>query len=498
VSTDDDCSGDETAYVRDHFGEQDFAPAGGFVVHAGETLPALVWERPEIVGALLPDCHIPTTWYDDSHTVVTTAEAPGRYIVYGEAPTPNGSPLRRAMTCCCVGGDTDLAQLADASGITDAPACWRTSEAGAVELLHILATGPHSEPRPGQWQMDNASMHVRLKRQLLGCDDTPPVAIAPRSVPDAAPTLHVEGHPENAEDAALAAAVRAVFDDWYADSGEPMAAVVARGGRVHFAAGYGEHNGQPMTVDTPMLLHSAMKPLFGVHLGMYLDRGIFDLDEPIGHYLQDFAGADDALLTFRAGHVHVSGIYFPWDLVFSRLFYFDTWDESLIAHCPREWPPGSRHRYGVVGIILALRALELKTGRNYWQAMEDELFAPLGIANTYPGGTGFSAEAMARIGVLLANRGRYGQLEFFSERTYEALLPTALSSHFPEVDMDYGIGLCRQPALAPEAYGHGGGCGTQLLVDPARHLVLGMSRNDRDARYGEHFAALLAALNTTC
>ena len=82
---------------------------------------------------------------------------------------------------------------------------------------------------------------------------------------------------------------------------------------------------------------------------------------------------------------------------FSRLFYFRTWQESLIAHCPREWAPGTKHRYGVVGIILAIRALELMIGKNYWHAMGCELFAPLGIKNTLPGGTGFSAENLARL-----------------------------------------------------------------------------------------------------
>ena len=94
----------------------------------------------------------------------------------------------------------------------------------------------------------------------------------------------------------------------------------------------------------------------------------------------------------------------------------------------------------MVGIILAVRALELVSGKNYWHAMERELFEPLGIQNVLPGGTGFSAENLARIGVLLDNHGQYGNWELFSEGAYQAILPTSLTPYF-DVDIEYGIGL---------------------------------------------------------
>ena len=213
--------------------------------------------------------------------------------------------------------------------------------------------------------------------------------------------------------------------------------------------------------------------------------------------MPDFNSAQDRRLTFRAGHVHVSGIHFPWDLAFSRLFYFRTWHESLVAHCRREWSPGARHRYGVVGIILAVRSLELKRGKNYWHAMESELFRPLGIRDALPGGTGFSAEDLARIGVLLDNHGRYGKWELFSEETYQAILPTLLTPYFPDVTMEYGIGLQNAEVhLGPGSYGHGGGCGTQLIVNPEKHLVFAMVRNGRGKDYKKHLADVSALLKS--
>jgi CubicO group peptidase (beta-lactamase class C family) len=193
--------------------------------------------------------------------------------------------------------------------------------------------------------------------------------------------------------------------------------------------------------------------------------------------------------------VHVTGIHFPWELASSRLFYFRTWQDALIAHCPRDWAPGARHQYGVVGIILAVRALELLSGRNYWSAMEDEVFGPLGIADALPGGTGFSAENLARIGVLLSNHGRYGPWELFSEQTHRSILPTQLKPHFPDVDLTYGIGLRdASGSLGPGSYGHGGGCGTQLLIAPEKQLVFAMVRNEPGEGYREHLARVLGRL----
>ena len=183
------------------------------------------------------------------------------------------------------------------------------------------------------------------------------------------------------------------------------------------------------------------------------------------------------------------------ELAFRRLFYFHTWHESLISHCKREWAPGARHRYGVVGVILSVRALELLRGRNYWDAMERDLFAPLGIRNVLPGGTGFSAENMARIGVVLANRGRYGRYEVISQRTYKAILPTSLKPYFPKLKMKYGIGLRDQNHLLGRgSFGHGGGCGTQLVVNPDKHLVFAMVRNGRGKGYGKHFSTVMGLL----
>lgn len=498
--------------LQEHFGEQLFAPEGGFVFTPNQKLRDLVWEHPKLVATVVEDPAISTRWFNERLEEVETAIEPGRYYAYGEAPVPAGPPLRRAMTCCCIPNDLNLADLAKntISGTADPISAdhlrkeiddlirrWRMSEEGAVELAALLDTDrPPGSVRPGQWQMENATEQVRLKRKLMGLDDKPLMKATPKRLQgEPAPTLRNAPLKQTGIGEAQVGEIESKLDEWYAASQEPMAVVIARNGVIVLAKGYGTLDGKEVTIDTPMRLDSAMKPLIGLQLATYVDRGIVHLDEPVGNHLPDFDSPDDRKLTFRAGHVHATGIEFPWELAFRRLFYFHTWHESLIAHCPREWSPGAKHRYGVVGVILSVRAIELLRGRNYWDAMERDLFTPLGIHNVLPGGTGFSAESMARIGVLLDNRGRYGQWEVISEKTHSAIVPTSLKPYFPSLNIEYGIGL--QDAsqhLGPGSYGHGGGCGTLLAVNPRKHLVFAMARNAQGNDFTERRAQVTALL----
>ena len=476
-------------YMKNHFGEMNFKPEGGFILRKGEVLPKLVWDEPEVASALLKDTAIPARWFDSNLNEVTKAERTGTYYVYGEAPVPEGHPLCRAMTCCCLEKGEDLEALAlklnpgEEDRVKAIVKEWVETEEGVITLCGKIGSKPPFEPdRPGQWLMENATVHVRLKRKLRNIDSPPVEVRARRLKGNPAPVLS-RGKIELTEaDREFRTKMEAIFERWHKSSSEPMSVVVARKGNVIVSKGYGEIDGEPVTVNTPMLLHSAMKPIMGLQLAMYVDSGLVGLDEPIGKYLPEFDTPRDKNLTFRVAQVHATGINFPWALAFSRDFYFHTWHEALIAHCPRDWNPGDRYQYGCVGMSLSVRAIETLTGKNYWEAMEEQLFEPLGIKDMHPGGTGFSAEDLARLGVLVANKGKYGPWELFSEKTHAAIMPVQLQEYIPNLDEKRirGIGFT---TMAPGFYGHSGGCGTCLLVDPANHLVFAMTRMQPDDKF---------------
>ena len=255
------------AELRERFGEQQFAPEGGFVLRVGQRLPKLVWQSPESVAKVVADPTIPTRWFNDRFEEVRTADRPGRYYAYGEAPVPSGPPLRRAMTCCCVGKEVDLPKVAEQwlrlpwtgvgadtrpERVADVLARWGTTEQGATELAALLEGSELKVPsRRNQWQMEEATRQIRLKRKLMGLDGKPTVKATVLPLDgDPAPTLRQGSLKEAGMTAAQVRRIETTLDRWHADSGEPSAVVIARNGVTVVAKGYGKLRGRPVTPDT--------------------------------------------------------------------------------------------------------------------------------------------------------------------------------------------------------------------------------------------------------
>jgi CubicO group peptidase (beta-lactamase class C family) len=58
--------------------------------------------------------------------------------------------------------------------------------------------------------------------------------------------------------------------------------------------------------------------------------------------------------------------------------------------------------------------------------------------------------------------------------------------------MTYGIGFQDQAKLLGlSSYGHGGGCGALLVVNPAKHVVVAMVRNDQGKNDRKHRSELM-------
>jgi len=111
------------------------------------------------------------------------------------------------------------------------------------------------------------------------------------------------------------------------------------------------------------------------------------------------------------------------------------------------------HHYNGMGYDLAGKVMELVSGKSIFRLMRENLFDPLGMTHTtLEEDLGFScfstAANMATLGQLLLNRGSYGDLVFFSPRTFERLMPQPLSRFYPAIDKEWGIGLTwmRQPS----------------------------------------------------
>lgn len=167
-----------------------------------------------------------------------------------------------------------------------------------------------------------------------------------------------------------------------------LAIAVIDRGRVKSVQTFGERNakGDPLTPDTIMYGASLTKAVFGYYVAMLAGRGQIDLDQPIATMLEkplpDYGNldaygnwgdlADDPRwksITPRMTLNHATG--------FANFSFLEP-DQKLRIH----FEPGSRYGYSGEGIMLLQFALETGTDKKLGDALDRELFGPLGMTNT--------------------------------------------------------------------------------------------------------------------
>ena len=80
----------------------------------------------------------------------------------------------------------------------------------------------------------------------------------------------------------------------------------------------------------------------------------------------------------------------------------------------------------------------------------------------------FAAGEFAVFGQILLNKGSYGSLKFFSPKTFEKLMPKPLNQYYPNINIEWGIGLTWMRESHPQAGQNGAQVAERLL---ARALV---------------------------
>ena len=124
-------------------------------------------------------------------------------------------------------------------------------------------------------------------------------------------------------------------------------------------------------------------------------------------------------------------------------------------------------------------------------AFHKYLLGPLGMEHTAVDGTHAQAYStpldMAKFGQMLLQEGSYGGKRFLSRRTFELMLPRALTTELgPDAKKAFGLGLDGQP----KRFGHGAASAATFSVDVEEKLVVIMTRNKQgknDEKYNGPF-----------
>jgi CubicO group peptidase (beta-lactamase class C family) len=522
------------------FQYQRIRPEGGrgFRLVEDSEFFTLDWESPRVVEAVMGAFPLKTRWFDAHGVEVKRVGAPGRYAAVVEGTLPGGMLVRRARTFYARPRDwrpefqpPPGVSIAYLPGSPIHPAVWaeqspwfaaRVGEEFVRGLLMeeegAILTAGLAEMRPlgrkprftEQPDVLHDEHQLAIKRQLMGLPAAQPLA-APLRLATLAPVLRPGSPAEAGFSRDVTARLSELCRSWYARSGEPFVTLVARNGVIVYHEAMGEMLSSPVNVRTQFRVASLTKLLCGQMFARFIDQGLIALDDPVGHFFPEFPARGDAAVTLRHCFTHTTGLEGHGIWGGMRNPYL----ENVIANGLDYLEPGLVHRYNGMGYNLAAKVMEAVSGKSFVRLFHEDLFRPLGMEETPFFDLGFSAELsaadLAKIGQLMANRGAYGEYQFYSPATFEKILPRPLTDYFPALahheewrDMEWGAGLVwmRQPApaggwvLGPNVLGHGSASGCILRVDLDSGIVIAQVRMTAGGHYDEYVERLLTTVAT--
>ncbi len=492
-----------------------------------DTFPQCDFDQPNYAEDLLGRYTIKTTYYDSDYNQVTKTDKLGRYGAVIQITPEYGRPVTLFRSVYRVPFVEGVLFLPRDTGVRIAypsipyfnqpvvaeqqavigDVFWGAFSAG---LNHDPATAAVFSASLGQAQPTGRKATVQddllaqdrqwwvgLKRKLYGLEEQYPTPfVCPRPIEGKpAPALH-EGTPAEAgmkPDAPQK--IDALLQEWAAKSDEGFQACVARHGVVILNKAYGQRDNRPMTLNDKSWMASITKLLSATLLMTVVDQGRVSLDDPVDKFLPAFRGVEvKQPLTIRHLYTHTGGTWGHWG---DELHDFD----QLIGSYYPYLAVGKEFSYNGAGFALGGKIIEAVSGEAIPLFYKHHLLDPLGCGNTDVFGTSWDASStaldIAKVGQLLLNKGAYGDMRFFSEATFQQMLPERLTKVLgPDATMDRGIGMYSfdGEGLSKATFGHGAASSATLWIDPVNDLVITMTRNRAGTNFDTYHPRYLKAI----
>jgi CubicO group peptidase (beta-lactamase class C family) len=143
----------------------------------------------------------------------------------------------------------------------------------------------------------------------------------------------------------------------------------------------------PNQIDTIFNLGSLDKMFTAVAIMQLVELGQIALDDVIGVYLPDYPVPEVAeTVTIHHLLTHTSGLgsYFDSPLYDERYEQIRSLDDyfELFADSPLIFPPGAQWGYSNSGYIVLGLIIEAVSGQNYYDYVQEHIFAPSGMQHT--------------------------------------------------------------------------------------------------------------------
>jgi CubicO group peptidase (beta-lactamase class C family) len=152
------------------------------------------------------------------------------------------------------------------------------------------------------------------------------------------------------------------------------------------ATGYADRaRGAPNATITPFNVGSITKLFTAVAIGVLVDEGKVSLDDPLTKYLPTYPKTPGSQITIAMllNHTAGTGDYLTDPGYPGVRDTFESLSQLLAAvnlGVPAGTAPGKTFRYSNTGYLLLGAVIEKASGRDYYDYMDDEVFAKAGVA----------------------------------------------------------------------------------------------------------------------
>ena len=185
--------------------------------------------------------------------------------------------------------------------------------------------------------------------------------------------------------------ISAFLTELYPDNEPGISVILAQGDEILYRNGHGianlEHN-LSISPDMVFRLGSLTKQMTTASIMMLAEEGLLQVDDPITQYFPDYP-THGYTITLRHLMTHTSGIIdflaieeFP-NIVKEDISATDVVD--FFKNAPMNFATGEAYSYTNSGFVMLGAIIEQLSGQSYEDFIQERIFTPLGMDNTYHG-----------------------------------------------------------------------------------------------------------------
>ncbi|GAB3169469.1 serine hydrolase domain-containing protein [Myceligenerans halotolerans] len=164
-----------------------------------------------------------------------------------------------------------------------------------------------------------------------------------------------------------------------------LAVAVIDGDTVETIVRGSDGDGDPVTPETRFRIASMSKSMTAASVMILVERGMFDLDDPVVDVLPEFTMDDPRFREITVRHLlsHTSGLSIRTNNEYAFPPPRSAADAvASLADKTLDAAPGAQYEYHNTNYSVAARIVEVQSGKPFDEFMSEELFVPLGMDDT--------------------------------------------------------------------------------------------------------------------